>query len=399
MASEPDTETRTATETKGDASILHSMAFRGIAYQVLLGLTLGFLAWYLYTNVNTNLDRQNIATGFEFVYEPAGFDIGESVIPFDSEDSYGKALWVGVLNTLRVAFVGIILTTIIGVTMGISRVSKNWLLRKLASVYVETCRNVPVVLHVVFWANVVRFLPSPREAIIPFEGAFLMNRGLTFPIPESHPANIWIAMALLAGIMGAYGFGYWARRRRESTGQFIASFWPGFGIIFGLPLLVWLAAGAPLQWDVPSLQGFNFKGGMAISPEYGGLLIGITVYTGAFITEIVRSGIQSVPGGQIEAARALGLRQSFVMRYVIIPQALRVVVPPTASQYLSLTKNSSLGVLIGYPDLVNVGNTTLNQTGQAVEAITIMMIVYLSISLTISTFMNIYNKLVAIKAR
>ena len=207
-------------------------------------------------------------------------------------------------------------------------------------------------------------------------------------------------MALLAGIMGAYGFGYWARRRRESTGQFIASFWPGFGIIFGLPLLVWLAAGAPLQWDVPSLQGFNFMGGMAISPEYGGLLIGITVYTGAFITEIVRSGIQSVPGGQIEAARALGLRQSFVMRYVIIPQALRVVVPPTASQYLSLTKNSSLAIAVGYMDVTGtLGGITLNQTGREMETILLLMLCYLIISLTVSTVMNAYNERTKLKER
>jgi len=193
--------------------------------------------------------------------------------------------------------------------------------------------------------------------------------------------------------------GRWAKRRREMTGQYIPTFWWGLAIISGLPFVTWIGFGAPLVWDVPVLRGFNFQGGMAMSPEYAALVIGVTVYTAAFIAEIVRAGIQSVPHGQIEAARALGLRPGFIMRYITMPQALRVIVPPTASQYLSLTKNSALGVLIGYPELVNIGNTTLNQTGQAVEAIAIMMLVYLSISLTISTFMNLYNRLVAIKER
>jgi general L-amino acid transport system permease protein len=251
------------------------------------------------------------------------------------------------------------------------------------------------VLHVIFWASVIRMLPPPREALSPFAGFFITNRGVIYPIPVESPVYPWVGAALVAGIVLATLFARWASRRREQTGQYVPSFLPGLGIVLGLPLLTWLAGGAPIDWSVPALRGFNFQGGASLTPE----LVGITVYTGAFIAEIVRAGIQSVPHGQIEAARAVGLRPGLVMRLVILPQALRVIVPPTTSQYLSLTKNSSLGVLIGYPDLVNVGNTTLNQTGQALEAIAIMMTVYLMISLTISLFMNVYNRLVAIRER
>jgi len=384
---------------KSNTSILNSLAFRGIAYQVLLAAAVVLIGWYLYVNVNANLERQGIATGFDFLTEDAGFDIGESIIAFDSSQSYGRVLVAGILNTLHVAVVGIFLATIVGVLMGIARVSRNWLISKLASGYVEVCRNVPVVLHVIFWASVIRNLPSPKQALNPFDGIFITNRGIIYPIPVEHGIYPWLGVALVLGIIGAFMLARWAQKRREETGQYTPTFWPGLGLILGLPLLVWLAAGAPLVWDVPALRGVNFKGGSSLTPEFVALLIGITVYTGAFIAEIVRAGIQSVQHGQVEAARSLGLRPGLVMRLVILPQALRVIVPPTTSQYLSLTKNSSLGVLIGYPDLVNVGNTTLNQTGQAVEAIAIMMLVYLLISLTISVFMNTYNRLVAIQER
>jgi general L-amino acid transport system permease protein len=384
---------------KSDTSIFNSLAFRGVVYQVLLAVGVVLLGWYLYYNTNANLERQGIATGFDFLGERAGFSIGESLIPFDSANSYGRALVVGIFNTLYVAAFGIVLATILGVFMGIARVSTNWLISKLASGYVEVCRNVPVVLHVIFWASVIRMLPPPREALSPFAGFFITNRGVIYPIPVESPVYPWVGAALVAGIVLATLFARWASRRREQTGQYVPSFLPGLGIILGLPLLAWLAGGAPIDWSVPALRGFNFQGGASLTPEFVGLLVGITVYTGAFIAEIVRAGIQSVPHGQIEAARAVGLRPGLVMRLVILPQALRVIVPPTTSQYLSLTKNSSLGVLIGYPDLVNVGNTTLNQTGQALEAIAIMMTVYLMISLTISLFMNVYNRLVAIRER
>jgi general L-amino acid transport system permease protein len=384
---------------KSDTSIFNSLAFRGVVYQVLLAAGVVLLGWYLYYNTNANLERQGIATGFDFLGERAGFSIGESLIPFDSADSYGRALVVGIVNTLYVAAFGIVLATILGVFMGIARVSTNWLISKLASGYVEVCRNVPVVLHVIFWASVIRMLPPPREALSMGAGVFITNRGVIYPIPVENPVYPWVGAALVVGIVLAVLFARWATRRREQTGQHLPTFWPGLSIILGLPVLAWLAGGAPIEWSVPALRGFNFQGGASLTPEFVGLLVGITVYTAAFIAEIVRAGIQSVPNGQIEAARAVGLRPSLVMRLVILPQALRVIVPPTTSQYLSLTKNSSLGVLIGYPDLVNVGNTTLNQTGQALEAIAIMMTIYLIISLTISLCMNIYNRLVAIRER
>lgn len=380
-------------------SFLYHRAFRSLLYQLLLAAGLAILAWYLYSNVNANLDRQGIATGWDFLHETAGFDIGESVIAFDSSDTYGRALWAGALNTLRVAFFGIILATIVGLFMGVARVSGNWLLSTIASWYVEICRNVPVVLHVIFWGTLIHLLPHPREAVTLFDGAYIMNRGMVLPFPVAHPAHPWMGVGLIAGIVAAVLFNRWAQRKRDLTGIRIATTWPTLVVLLIPPALIWLAFGAILEWEVPVLKGFNYKGGLQLSPEFFALLVGITVYTGAFIAEIVRSGIQSVPGGQIEAARALGLRAGFIMRYVTIPQALRVIVPPTASQYLSLTKNSSLGVLIGYPDLVNIGNTTLNQTGQAVEAIAVMMMVYLAISLVISAFMNLYNRLVAIKER
>lgn len=386
-------------QPRSNTSLLNDIAFRGIAYQVLLGAGVLILAYILYVNVNANLERQRIATGFDFLFETSGFDIGETLIEYDSEDSYGRAMWVGVVNTLSVSACAIVLATILGTIMGIARVSRNWLASRFASAYVELCRNIPVVLHVIFWASVLRNLPGPKQAIVLFDGAYLANRGLIFPVPEPDPAYAYVWAALAAGIVAAFMFSRWADRRRERTGKYIASFWPGIALVFLFPLITWLVQGAPLIWSVPELKGFNFVGGASLTPEFVALLTGITVYTGAFIAEIVRAGIQSVPVGQIEAARALGVRPGFIMRYITFPQALRVIVPPTTSQYLSMTKNSSLGVLIGYPDLVNVGNTTLNQTGQAVEAILVMMTVYLSISLMISLGMNIYNRFVAIKER
>jgi general L-amino acid transport system permease protein len=380
-------------------SFLYNRAFRSLVYQILLAIGLAIVVWYLYSNVNANLDRQGIATGWDFLHETSGFDIGESVIAYDSSDTYGRALWAGTLNTLRVAFFGIILATMLGVFMGVARVSGNWLLSTIASWYVEICRNIPVVLHVIFWGTLIHLLPHPRDAVTLFEGAYIMNRGVVLPFPVAHPAHPWMGVGLIVGITAAVLFNRWARRKRDLTGIRIATVWPTLFALLIPPVLIWLAFGAILEWEVPVLKGFNYRGGLQLSPEFFALLVGITVYTGAFIAEIVRSGIQSVPGGQIEAARALGLRAGFIMRYVTIPQALRVIVPPTASQYLSLTKNSSLGVLIGYPDLVNIGNTTLNQTGQAVEAIAVMMMIYLTISLVISAFMNLYNRLVAIQER
>ncbi len=380
-------------------SLLNSISFRGYAYQALLILFVLTIGWYLYSNVTGNLERQGIATGFGFLSEPAGFDIGESFIAFDASQSYGEALIVGILNTLYVSFFSIIVATIVGVSMGVLSVSSHPVFRRFARAYVEVARNIPVVLHVIFFATLIQNLPLPKQAFHPLPGVFLSNRGLNFAVPVYDPVYMWAGVTFLAAMLAAFGLHYWARRYREKTGQFIEVGKISLLLIVGLPVLVWLIGGAPLEWNSPVFRGFNFQGGFAITPEFVALLVGLSFYSGAFIAEIVRSGIEAVPKGQFEAAKAVGLKPGFVMRYVVFPQALRVMIPPIASKYLSLAKNSSLGVLIGYPDLVNVGNTTMNQTGQAVEAIAIMMIVYLMISLVISTFMNVYNHLSRIRER
>lgn len=380
-------------------SLINNRAVRGLAYQLVLGAGLVLLAWFLYATANANLERQGIATGFGFLKESADFNIGETPIPYDSSDSYARALVVGVLNTLRVSVVGIVCATVLGVAVGISRLSPNWLLARLASAYVEICRNVPVVLHAIFWASVMRHLPNARAPLAPFEGVYLSNRGLSFPVPIHHPVHAWMGLALAGGVAAAICLAVWARRRGERTGHYPAILPLAAVLLLAPPLVPWIAAGLPMNFDVPALQGFNYRGGFTVSTEYAALLTGISVYTSAFIAELVRSGINAVPRGQAEAAMSLGLRRSTIMRRIILPQALRVIVPPTASQYLSLAKNSSLGVLVGYPDLVSVGNTTLNQSGRAVEAIAIMMIVYLGISLTISLAMNAYNRMIALEER
>ena len=365
---------------------------RKMFYQTLLIVFLVLLGGYLYSNVDENLERQGIATGFDFLSESAGFSIGESSITYHMLDSYGRAILVGILNSVHVFTVGIVCATILGFTIGVSRNSSNWLLSKIASTYVEICRNVPVVLHVIFWAAVIRFLPSVREPITLFENVKITNRGLYFPILKYNSVYVWMAVFFVIAVILSILLNRWATSRQTRTGIELNTLWLRASLIIFIPIIVWLFSGVPLEWDVPTLGTFNYHGGMMISPEYLILLIGISVYTSAFIAEIVRAGINSVPIGQIEAAKALGLKNKYIMRYIKIPQAMKVIVPPITSQYLSLAKNSSLGVLVGYPDLVNIGNTTLNQSGRAVEAIFIMMIVFLFFSLIISTVMNTYNR-------
>lgn len=379
--------------------ILYSQGFRTVVYQAALAVAIFALGFYLYSNVVKNLQAQNIATGFRFLGEVSQFEIGETLIDYSARSTYFDALVVGLLNTLSVSFAGIVLATVIGFSVGISRVSGNWLLVKAATGYVEIVRNIPVILQVIFWAVVIRNLPGPKQAIDFLGLGFLTNRGLTFAIPLGHPAHLWMLMALVLGIAGAALAGVWARRHREATGRYVDMLWPGLGLIVGLPVLVWLVAGAPRDISFPVQKGFNFVGGASISPEFVALLLGISMYASGFIAEIVRAGIQATPRGQIEAARSIALKGRFIMRYIILPQALRVIVPPLTSQYVSLTKNSSIAVVVGYPDLVNIGNTVMNQTGQAVEAIAVMMVVYLTVSIVTSVFMNIYNRLVAIKER
>jgi general L-amino acid transport system permease protein len=378
----------------------HDPVVRGVVFQILFVAAVVAVGGFLVHNTLVNLERQNIATGFGFLGREAAFGIGESLIPYSPADSYARAFLVGLTNTLYVAALGIVLATILGTVIGLARLSSNWLIAKLAQIYVETFRNIPLALQLFFWWGLLRWsAPQPRQAWQPIAGVFLSNRGIVFPVPQAHPAHPWMLGALVVGIVGAWGLARWARLRQARTGRPFPSFWAGLALVVGLPLAVFLAAGAPLGLDVPALRGFNFTGGSVVSPEFAALLTGLVIYTGSFIAEIVRAGILAVSRGQSEAALALGLASWQRMRLIVLPQALRVIVPPMTSQYLSLTKNSSLAVIIGFPDLVSVANTTINQTGQAVEGIAMIMAVYLAISLVISLLMNLYNRAVALVER
>lgn len=373
---------------------------RSLAYQILVVGGVVLLLAYLAGNVIENREARGIAGGFGFLEREAGFAINDTLIPYSPSDTYGTAFLVGVLNTLRVAVLGIVLATVLGTVIGIARLSTNFLVATLASWYVEVTRNVPLLLQLFIWASVLRTsMPSPRQAFEPLPGVFISNRGVKLPVPEAHPVWDWMLLAAAIGILAAWVFGRWAKKQQDATGKQYPTFWVGLGCIIGLPLLIWLIGGAPTQLDMPELRGFNFRGGLTMTPEFFALLLGLTIYTAGFIAEIVRSGILAVSYGQTEAAASLGLRRGLILRLVVLPQALRVIIPPTTSQYLNLTKNSSLAVGIGYFDMVNVGNTTMNQTGQAVEAIAMFMAVYLTISLTISLFMNWYNRQIALVER
>jgi general L-amino acid transport system permease protein len=375
-------------------------AVRGlIAQLVVLGAVVA-LGYYLVSNLLVNLEERRIRTGFGFLDQQAGFAIGESLISFAPTDSYGRAFLAGLLNTIRVSVIGIILATILGVIMGIARLSTNWLVAKIASVYVEVTRNIPLLLQLFFWYTVItQLLPAVREALEPLPGVVLSKSGLQFPTVIYQPEQLPVIIVFGISVVAAFVYRSWMYKRQRDTGQEPKLFLPILGILFLPALLVFFVVGAPLHLDVPTFQTFNYRGGGSVTPEFLALLIGLSFYTGGFIAEIVRSGILGVPWGQSEASAALGLRRGLQLRLVILPQALRIIIPPTTSNYLNLTKNSSLAVAIGYPDLVSVGNTTLNQTGQALEAIAIMMAVYLTLSLLISAYMNWYNRRIALVER
>jgi general L-amino acid transport system permease protein len=373
---------------------------RAIFLQIVFVAVLAAFATFLVHNTVVNLAQRGIASGFGFLEDEAKFGIGESLIAYSPADTYLRAFLVGLTNTLYVSAIGIVLATIVGTVVGLARLSSNWLVAKLAQIYVETFRNIPLALQLLFWWGLLRqAAPAPRQAWQPLPDVFISNRGVSFPVPREDPAHFWMLMALVAGVAASWAISRWARERQMRTGQQFPSLWFGLGLILGPPLAVFLAAGAPLQLDAPVLQGFNFAGGIVFSPEFAALLIGLVIYTGSFIAEIVRAGILAVSWGQSEAAMALGLSGWQRMRLIVLPQALRVIVPPMTSEYLSLTKNSSLAVIIGYPDLVSIANTTMNQTGHAVEGITMIMAVYLVISLVISAVMNLYNRAVALVER
>jgi general L-amino acid transport system permease protein len=375
---------------------------RGLLYQAALCAIIAFLVYEAASNAIANLQRAHIASGFGFWNNSAGFDISQTLISYSSTTStYGRAFWVGLLNTLLVAGLGIVLATIIGFTVGIARLSKNWLVAQAATTYVEIIRNIPLLLQLLFWYNaVLKALPEMRDSIKIPGGMFLNNRGLVAPAPSFGLHFDWTVIALFLGIALAIGFYLWARKRQEATGQQAPVFLVGLGLIVGLPLLALIAAGFPISFDTPQAGRFNITGGFEIGPEFAALLFGLSLYTAAFIAEVVRAGIRAVSHGQTEAAGSLGLRGGMTLRLIVVPQAMRVIIPPLTSQYLNLLKNSSLAVAIGYPDLVQVfTGTVLNQTGQAVEVVAITMAVYLAISLTTSVLMNFYNSRIALVER
>ena len=384
------------------AAFYNDPKVRSIAYQVALCALVAFLVYGAASNAIDHLQRAHIASGFGFWNQTAGFDISQTLISYSSQtSSYGRAFWVGLLNTLLVAGLGIVFATVLGFVIGISRLSTNWLLTKVATGYVETIRNIPLLLQLLFWYNaVLKALPELRDSIRITGGAFLNNRGLYLPKPIFLSGFDAVAVAALAGLIAAIGFYLWARKRQERSGQRGPVFSVTLALVIGLPLVAFGLAGFPLQFDYPAPSRFNIAGGIEVVPEFAALLFGLSIYTAAFIAEVVRAGILAVSRGQVEAAYSLGLKPGPTLRLIVVPQAMRVIIPPLTSQYLNLTKNSTLAVAIGYPDLVQVfTGTVLNQTGQAVEVVAITMLVYLTISLVTSLAMNLYNRRVALVER
>jgi general L-amino acid transport system permease protein len=380
----------------------HARSLGSIAVQAAIVVLIIGLAYGAALDAAQNLARAHIASGFGFWNNTAGFDISQTLIAYSpSTSTFGRAFWVGLVNTLLVAAIGIVLATLLGFVVGLARLSKNWLVATLAGGYVELIRNVPLLLQLLFWYNaVLKSLPELRGSVMFPGGAVLNNRGLFLPRPELEPNYAAVTIALLAGIVGAIAFRAFANRRRDRTGEELPTLWTTIGLVVMLPLAVFALAGFPLAFSIPHMGRFNVSGGVEILPEFAALLVALSVYTAAFIAEVVRAGVLAVSAGQIEAAQALGLRSGATLRLVVLPQAMRVIVPPLTSQYLNLIKNSSLAVAIGYPDLVQVfAGSVLNITGQAVEVIAITMAVYLAISLFTSFLMNLYGRATAIAER
>lgn len=381
-------------------SFWNDRRFRGILAQAVVMGLLGLLLYFVISNAIYNMEQRNIATGFWFLSQPAGFEIQMTLIPYSAESTHARVFLVGLLNTLFISILGCVFATILGFVLGVLRLSGNWLLGNIIYWFVEFTRNVPLLLQIIFWYTIFLKLPQVRDSIGLTDSIFLNNRGLFAPAPVLGEAFDIVIIAFLAAVAGAWTLGRWAKRRQEATGQPFPSFWVGLALIVTVTAAVYYAAGAPMEWQFPERTRFSLRGGMQIAPEFMAMLVGLTLYTAAFISEIVRAGILSVGKGQREAAAALGLKQSWTMRLIIVPQAMRVIIPPLASQYMNLTKNSSLGFAIGYAELTAVfGGISLNQTGQAIECMAIVMATYLIISLSISAFMNWYNARVRLVER
>jgi general L-amino acid transport system permease protein len=365
----------------------------GFALQILFVAALIWIGYEIVANARANLEAQRITSGFGFLKNTAGFDVSQSLIPYSGSDTYTRVFVVGLLNTLLVAVIGIFFATIIGFMVALGRLSPNWLLSRIAGGYVELIRNLPLLFQILFWyLAVLAALPNPRQSISLFGSFFLSNRGFVIPKPIGTAGFEPFALAVLIGVVGSLLLHRYARRQLFERGRLI-TIWPYLlGLLIGLPLLTALVFGAPVTFEIPELKGFNFSGGSRLIPEFVALTVALSTYTAAFIAEIVRAGIQSVHKGQMEAGASLGLTRGTTLRLIVVPQALRVILPPLTNQYLNLTKNSSLAVAIGYPDLVSVfAGTTLSQTGQAIEIIAITMGVYLMTSLVTSAIMSFYG--------
>jgi general L-amino acid transport system permease protein len=401
MASEAERASAELAPTLPRVPLYNNPKIRSAAWQVGL---LAALVWFGYEfalNAKANLDAQRIASGVGFLGNTAGFGVNQSLIAYSETDSYGRVFLVGLLNTLLVSGLGIVFATILGFVVGISRLSPNWLLARLAGGYVELIRNLPLLFQILFWyLAVLGTLPGPRQSISIFGEVFVSNRGIILPAPVFGPGSGYVIAVFALGLLATFALARWARRRQETTGVQFPVLRVGAALVVGLPLLALVVTGFPIGFEKPELRGFNFVGGLRLIPEFVALLVALSTYTAAFIAEVVRAGILAVSRGQTEAALALGFRRALVLRLIVVPQALRVIVPPLTNQYLNLTKNSSLAVAIGYPELVAVfAGTTLNQTGQAIEIIGITMAVYLSISLITSLLMNFYNARIRLTER
>jgi general L-amino acid transport system permease protein len=373
---------------------------RAIIWQLVVIALLLLAIAFIINNMIINLRTLGVPLGFDFLDSTAGFAVSFSLIPVDLNSDIGRLILTGMLNTLLAAAIGIVFSTILGFLIGVMRLSHNYLVSRIATVYVETLRNVPLLVQLLFWyVAISKLFPNVRQAINIGDLFFLSNRGIYSPRPIAGEDFGIVLIALLIGIACAVGITRWARRRQMATGQQFHSFWVGLGVIILLPLLVGLALGSPITWEMPELKGFNFQGGLVLQPELAALTLGLSTYTASFIAEIVRGGIMAISHGQTEASLALGLKQSWTLRLVIVPQALRVIIPPLTSQYLNVAKNSTLAGIIGYPDLYSIIGTAQNQTGRAVENVAILMVFFLSLSLIISLFMNWYNRRIALVER
>ncbi|XYQ85290.1 amino acid ABC transporter permease [Pseudomonas syringae] len=374
---------------------------RAWLFQIITVIAVVSLGWFMFDNTQTNLQHRGITSGFGFLERSAGFGIAQHLIDYSEADSYARVFVIGLLNTLLVSVIGIILATLLGFIIGVARLSPNWMISKLATVYVEVFRNIPPLLQILFWYTAVFLtLPGPRQAHGYFDMFFVSSRGLNMPRAMQAEGMTAFLVSVLIAIVAVVMMVRWANKRFEATGQPFHKFWVGLALLLVIPGLSMLVFGSPVHWELPQLKGFNFTGGWVLIPELISLTLALTIYTAAFIAEIVRSGIKSVSHGQTEAARSLGLRPGPTLRKVIIPQALRVIIPPLTSQFLNLAKNSSLAAAIGYPEMVSLfAGTVLNQTGQAIEVIAITMSVYLAISISISLLMNWYNKRIALIER